>query len=309
MDVLWFPIDFLWFSLQLQPIYWFILRQKLAETLAWGPRPSATTLRCLSTNGFQATMVRGNLQETMFFDVFWICLAPSKCSEHKNLGAKRSKSSEIGSSRIQVTETAQSHLDAENGSLANWPGMYLQRWICANLTNQQELARCVILYSFSLRLHKTNLGMLRGKSLKQLDILSYHLFEYVILYSHVFPGFIAGSTYQFLTLWPEHQKIYSACPAPRFRSMLWLLSGLLHCSTCIFMIMVFRCFQYLFYTFHYFPHLSLCDWGSSWVIRCHPYSTHKTNATLLRKFRRVPIAVHSLLSGLAHATYEEHTNQ
>lgn len=202
-----------------------------------------------------------------------------------------------------------SHLDAENGSLANWPGMYLQRWICANLTNQQELARCVILYSFSLRLHKTNLGMLRGKSLKQLDILSYHLFEYVILYSHVFPGFIAGSTYQFLTLWPEHQKIYSACPAPRLRSMLWLLSGLLHCSTCIFMIMVFRCFQYLFYTFHYFPHLSLCDWGSSWVIRCHPYSTHKTNATLLRKFRRVPIAVHSLLSGLAHATYEEHTNQ
>ena len=55
----------------------------------------------------------------MFFDVFWICLAPSNCSEHKNLGAKRSKSSEIGSSRIQVTETAQSHLDAENGSLAN----------------------------------------------------------------------------------------------------------------------------------------------------------------------------------------------
>lgn len=87
-------------------------------------------------------------------------------------------------------------------------------------TRAGSLRDTIGMYSFSLRLHKTNLGMLRGKSLKQLDILSYHLFEYVILYSHVFPGFIAGSTYQFLTLWPEHQKIYSACPAPRLRSML-----------------------------------------------------------------------------------------
>lgn len=297
MDFLWFPIDFLWFSLQLQPICWFILRQKLAETLAWGPRPSATTLRCLSTNGFQATMARGNLQET---SVFWICLAPSTCSEHKNLGAKRSKSSEIGSSRIQVTQTAQSHLDAEYAQNSQTNKSWLVAW-----------------YNWDVFLFPAPSQNKSRNAQRQIAETTWYTFISSIWVCHIvfscIPWFhcrVYVSVSHPLAWASKNLQRLSSTETSFHAVTLVRLTALLHVHLHDhgFQMFSVSC-SILFISFHYFPHLSLCDWGSSWVIRCHPYSTHKTNATLLRKFRRVPIAVHSLLSGLAHAMYEEHTNQ
>ena len=50
-----FPMVFYRFSTIFPATNPLIHGQKLAETLARGPRPSATTLRCLSTSGFGAT--------------------------------------------------------------------------------------------------------------------------------------------------------------------------------------------------------------------------------------------------------------
>ena len=256
---------------------------------------------------FLGGRMRGNLpethQQTMFCGYVWPILAQNS---HKNLGAKservrRLDQVECRRKLLKVTLMLRMVQWFSNGN-----GMHLRRRLC---TNKSWL---VAWYSFSLRVHKTNLGMLRGKSWKQLDALSYHLFESIwvciLMYSLVS---LQGLSVSHPSAWAS-KNLQRLCSTETSFHAVTLLSGLLHCSTCSFMIFhilswSFHGFQMFSVSFLYFPLLSIAFRIFAPVKK--KGRIHKTKATLLRKFRRVPIAVHSLLGGLPHAMCEEHTNQ